>query len=45
MKGRVTDLKSVEKQLKMSNNQIIELEARIAKLIQELEVCITVNNV
>lgn len=38
LKGRVTDLKNVEKQLKTSNNQINELEARIAKLIQEVEV-------
>lgn len=39
LKGRVADMKSVEKQLKMSNNQIIELEARIAKLTKEVEVC------
>lgn len=40
LKGRVTDLKTVEKQLKTSNNQIAELEARIAKLMEEVEVCV-----
>lgn len=41
LKGRVTDLKGVEKQLKTSNNQIAELEAKVAKLTQEVEVCFT----
>lgn len=40
LKGRVSDLKNVEKQLKAGNNQILELEARIAKLTQEVEVCV-----
>lgn len=39
LKARVTDLKGVEKQLKVSNNQVNELEARIAELTKELEVC------
>ncbi|MPC26368.1 Unconventional myosin-Va [Portunus trituberculatus] len=37
LKTRVTDLKGVEKQLKASNNQVSELEARIAELTKELE--------
>lgn len=41
LKGRVTELKGVEKQLKTSNNQIAELEAKVAKLTQEVEVCFT----
>lgn len=38
MKGRITELKNVEKQLKMRNNQIVELQEKITKLTEEVEV-------
>ena len=39
LKTRVTELKGVEKHLKASNIQVTGLEARIAELTKELEVC------